>query len=126
MDLNHRPPGPEPVDKSHKSLSWRHLLVFGVLSDGQVGTSYRRVLATTLGNCFENGTVERNTLKCIHRIVEVPLRRCHKVPAEPVTLAFDAEHGVVNRNPIFYAFVICSDLLYRNCFLLKRKRMVPG
>jgi hypothetical protein len=35
--------------KSHKSLSWRHLLVFGPLSDGQVGTSHRRMLARTLG-----------------------------------------------------------------------------
>jgi hypothetical protein len=32
------------------SLSWRHLLVFGPLSDGQAGTSHRRMLATTLGN----------------------------------------------------------------------------
>src|SRR6266576_491133 len=41
MDLNHRPPGPEPVDKIHKSLSWRHLLVFGPLSVRQVWTSFR-------------------------------------------------------------------------------------
>jgi hypothetical protein len=33
-----------------KSLSWPHLLVFGPLSDGQVGTSHSRMLAKTLGN----------------------------------------------------------------------------
>jgi len=39
VDLNHRPNGPEPVDKINKSLSWRHLLNFGPLSDWQVWTS---------------------------------------------------------------------------------------
>src|SRR5271170_46411 len=47
---------PNQWRKSHKSLSWRHLLVFGPLSNGQVGTSHRRMLARTLANSFENGS----------------------------------------------------------------------
>jgi hypothetical protein len=37
-----------PASRSHKSLSWRHLLVFWPLSDGQVGTRRHRMLARTL------------------------------------------------------------------------------
>jgi hypothetical protein len=36
---------PEAADKSHKSLSWRHLLAFGPLSGRQVWTSAFRAFA---------------------------------------------------------------------------------
>jgi hypothetical protein len=40
----------EPVEKITQVAVRRHLLIFGPLSDGQVGTSHRRMLARTLGN----------------------------------------------------------------------------
>ena len=54
------------------------------------------------------GMVERNMLKRIHCIIEVPLRWRYKSPTEPVTLAFRAHHRAVDRNPILHPLVIRS------------------
>jgi hypothetical protein len=37
MDLNHRPPGPEPKDKFTKSWLWRHLQNLEQHGNGQLG-----------------------------------------------------------------------------------------
>src|SRR5277367_2428502 len=52
--------------KSHRSLSWRHLLVFGPLSNGQVGTSHRRklprILRVLIRNRFDLTTLRSSVL----------------------------------------------------------------